>query len=92
MGTSAQQSPMWHIVKALLIQALGETHATSNVKTEDQCNTLNPGQSVYHYVWAFNPEKNSSLCYRTNIIITQARSPSFTETGIVAFSVFLIRY
>lgn len=72
---------MWHIVKALLIQSLGETHATPNVKTEDQCDTLNPGQSVYHYVWAFNEKENKSLCYRTSIFTTQARSPSFADNG-----------
>jgi hypothetical protein len=82
IGPSGQQSPMWHIVKALLIQSLGETHATPNVKTEDQCDTLNPGQSVYHYVWAFNEKENKSLCYRTSIFTTQARSPSFADNGV----------
>jgi hypothetical protein len=82
IGPSGQQSPMWIIVKALLIQALGETHATPNVKSEDQCDTLNPGQSVYHYVWAFNEKQNKSLCYRTTIFTTQARSPSFDNNGV----------
>jgi hypothetical protein len=82
IGPSGQQSPLWIIVKALLIQALGETHATPNVKSEDQCDTLNPGQSVYHYVWAFNEKQNKSLCYRTSIITTQARSPSFANNGV----------
>uniref|UniRef100_A0A7E4VWR5 Nicastrin n=1 Tax=Panagrellus redivivus TaxID=6233 RepID=A0A7E4VWR5_PANRE len=82
VGTKASQSHLWYLVDSMLVQSLGQTHATQNVKSVDQCDSLNPGQSVYRYIWAYNKKSNASLCYRTSSYRTSAESPAFTDVGI----------
>ncbi|KAH7727813.1 Protein APH-2 a [Aphelenchoides avenae] len=65
------------IVNALLVQSLGETAPASNVFSEEQCYNLNKNQNVYTFVWQFNVERNISVCYRTSVYVTEAKSPAF---------------
>ncbi|KAE9551765.1 hypothetical protein FO519_005002 [Halicephalobus sp. NKZ332] len=79
IGTKEQDSSVLHLIQAILVQSLGDTHATPNVKTGDQCETLNPGQSLYNYIWAYNEAADRDWCYRTSMFITKAKSPVFEE-------------
>lgn len=92
IGTSAQEPSILHLVEAILVQALGETHATPNVNTGDQCETLNPGQSVYSYIWAHKDDSDRKWCYRTSMFVTKAKSPAFDEgKDFLDFFLFLLQ-
>jgi len=79
IGTKGQDSTILHLIQAILVQSLGDTHATPNVKTGDQCETLNPGQSLYSYIWAYNEAADRDWCYRTSMFTTKAKSPVFED-------------
>uniref|UniRef100_A0AC34PV52 Nicastrin n=1 Tax=Panagrolaimus sp. JU765 TaxID=591449 RepID=A0AC34PV52_9BILA len=79
IGTNSQDPTIVYLVEAILVQALGETHATMNVKAGDQCETLNPGQTVYNYIWAYNEAADKNWCYRTSMFRTKAKSPVFDD-------------
>lgn len=80
------------LVNALVVNSLGETSPASNVFSEEQCDNLNKNQNVgryryscrlslllqvYNFVWQHNFERNSSVCYRTSVYVTEAKSPAF---------------
>lgn len=87
-------SPVRQLTSVLLVHALGDTHAATNVRDRTECQAKNRDQDVsappptrtrtlqlFVFYWQQDPREGLFRCYKTSVYRTVARSPAFDIPG-----------
>lgn len=61
------KSSIRKLTHSLIIYALGNTDAATNIKHQSECMSKNKNQDLYEYFWQYDPQTKQFYCYQVQI-------------------------